>query len=635
MPFSFKYDGKESSAFLSSWQTAEETATSEGGQLHRYTYTDPATKLKVIAEVRTFTDYDAIDWVLKFTNDGVADTPIIENILPLHWTMPIDAKGPMPMLHDAYGSNSSPSDFQPWDHGFYPGTTRHFQTGGGRSSNGCLPFFNMQDGDHGFIAAIGWTGNWKADFTRDKPGENMAITAGMRDTHFLLHAGETVRTPRVVLLNWKGDRADSQNLWRKFVLAHYSPKDQQGKTVTVPLCFGSWGTELIDTKLKAIQDLHEHQVPFDVYWVDAGWYGTLAPKPGSGTDAGSAWDRQRGTWIPSTACYPNGFKPLSDALHAIDKKFLLWIEPEQADQGSALLAQHPDWFFGTGPGTHLFNLGKPEARKGLTDQISKLITDAGIDWYRQDFNTEPEGAWRAADTPDRVGISEINHITGLYQYWDELRAKHPGLQIDNCASGGRRLDIETMSRSVPLWRSDLGCNAFDPIYGQTETQSLNQWVPLNSGVYGCVAPGTPNEGASLVYAVRSNYSSGTIFGTDRLDIKYMKAVGEEFHEVRPFFYGDFYPLQDYSKNPDDWAIWQWHRPDLKAGVAFALRRQASPYGSIQLALHAIDSNAQYQVEVRTGLDKSPTKQMSGKDLLNLSIDIPDKPGSALIFYKQQ
>jgi hypothetical protein len=41
--------------------------------------------------------------------------------------------------------------------------------------------------------------------------------------------------------------------------------------------------------------------------------------------------------------------------------------------------------------------------------------------------------------------------------WDELRQRHPKLTIDNCASGGRRIDLETCSRSYPLWRSDTQC----------------------------------------------------------------------------------------------------------------------------------------------------------------------------------
>ena len=51
----------------------------------------------------------------------------------------------------------------------------------------------------------------------------------------------------------------------------------------------------------------------------------------------------------------------------------------------------------------------------------------------------------------------IRYIEGLYEMWDELRAKNPGLVIDNCASGGRRIDLEAISRSVALWQSDINC----------------------------------------------------------------------------------------------------------------------------------------------------------------------------------
>ena len=71
-PFGFKYGGAESSTFLSGWQRSRETVASEGGDLERQTFTDPATGLKVTAEVRTFKDYDAVEWVLRFSNQGKA-----------------------------------------------------------------------------------------------------------------------------------------------------------------------------------------------------------------------------------------------------------------------------------------------------------------------------------------------------------------------------------------------------------------------------------------------------------------------------------------------------------------------------------------------------------------------------------
>ena len=84
---------------------------------------------------------------------------------------------------------------------------------------------------------------------------------------------------------------------------------------------------------------------------------------------------------------------------------------------------------------------------------------------------DPRPFWDAADAPDRVGISEIKHITGLYAMWDALIARHPGLLIDNCSSGGRRIDLETISRSMPLWRSDLQCwPNFNATIMQTQTR---------------------------------------------------------------------------------------------------------------------------------------------------------------------
>ena len=639
VPFSFKYDGKDSSEFLSIWQKTEETVGGEGGDIHRFTFRDPVTKLKVTAEVCSFRDFPALDWVLNFTNESTHNTPIIEQLHALRWDMPVRADAQL-VLHSALGSTGSRYDFQPQEtslplHGNH---SAELQSSGGRSSSGCLPFFNLQDGDRGVLGAIGWTGNWALHFSCNPAAQTIDLTGGMPKTHFLLHAGETVRTPRVVLLSWQGEPGDSQNLWRRFVLAHYSPRDSQGRVPAMPLCFGSWGAELIDAKLKAIKELDSQKIPFDVYWVDAGWYGNYSVPTGKTVDVDCNWRACRGTWTPSPALYPCGLKPLSDALKTGHHAFLLWFESETANKGSALRVEHPGWFMGADKdGVAILNLGNPEARKGITDLISKIIEDSGMNWYRQDFNVEPESSWAAIDTPDRVGMQEMKYVAGLYAFWDDLRTRHPGLQMDNCASGGRRLDLEMMSRGVALWRSDYsdyGAGLFDPSDNQRMTQGLNAWVPLNSAVYAGVARGTASEGSSLIYALRSSYSAGWIFGTDRFDIQWMKPAAEEFLEARPFFIGDMYPATPYGGDLTTWSAIQWARPDLKAGVVVVLRRQNSPYTVLDLGLHAIDLSAQYKVEIRTGFEKTAPQIMLGKELADLQLSLPDKPSSALIFYQQ-
>jgi alpha-galactosidase len=645
LPFSFKYDGKDSSSFLPIWQTSETDSAAPDGNLKTYTFTDPTTHLKVVADVRTFDKFDAVDWVLHFTNEGTAETPIIEDIHPLHWTISCDS--PDAVLHSNRGSSADVIDFSAIENGLNPGGNLTLGTSSGRSSDfdagfaGSLPFFNLQTGGHGLVGAIGWTGNWQCRFERAGDGRTITMTAGMRQTHLVLHPGETIRTPRILLMNWKGDWIEAQNTWRQLMLAEYSPKDLAGKTVVPPLCWDTWGTERAAVKLDVIKQMAEQKIPADAYWMDAGWYEPISLPPEGGYTTSSPWDQFRGDWIISKSLYPDGFKPIGEALKQAGIGYLVWFEAETANGPSKRLQAHPDWYLLAGRKPQdlhggdiaFLNLGNPDALKDITDQISQIITDGELTWYRQDYNFAPVGYWSADDKPDRVGMSEIKSITGLYAYWDELRKRHPGLQIDNCASGGRRLDIETMSRSVALWRSD---NACDPIGEQHHTMGLMPWVPLTAGVWGATKdnPNKPGSPAKL-YEERSAYCAGMTVCTDETPAPWLKTAFDEFHEVQPYYFGDYYSLLPDDANGSVWAAWQLQKRDKKSGVVIVLRRPGSPYAALQLDLQAIDSAATYDVEIRNGQGKGPAQKMSGADLTHLPITISARPGSALIFYSKE
>ena len=127
----------------------------------------------------------------------------------------------------------------------------------------------------------------------------------------------------------------------------------------------------------------------------------------------------------------------------------------------------------------------------------------GVDFYRQDYNIDPLNFWRDADEPDRQGISEIRYVEGYLAYWDALLERNPGLRIDSCASGGRRNDLETMRRAVPLLRSDY---LLEPVGQQTHTYGIALWIPF-----------LVQEPAFYDYEMRSLFvpylSIATIFGT--------------------------------------------------------------------------------------------------------------------------
>ncbi len=645
VPFSFKYDGKESAQLLTTWKSSQENVAGGSGQTYRYSYMDPATHLKVTAEVSLYPDYPgAVDWVLRFRNDGSSDTPIIEDILPLHWTI-ASSPGDCIIRH-ARGSDSSAQDFKPLEEHFGPGGTDHLESPGGRpSSRNTLPFFNLQTGDHGLIGAIGWTGDWKADFTYSKDGKTIVLMSGMKRTHLLLHPGEEIRTPRIVLMNWSGgDWQDSQNVWRRLLLAHYTPHDN-GKPMIGPVLFGSWGSEAIDSKIAYIQWVHDHKIPVEVYAVDAGWYGDSF---GAETDPTNPWWKNRGDWFPSPRYYPNGIKPLGDALRADGFGFSLWIEPETSMPDRKIIKDHPDWFLHTdrpaNPGVALVNLGNPAALKGITNMVSGFITDFGMTWYRQDFNIPPERYWELADAPDRVGMTEIRDVEGLYKMWDELLARHPGLHIDNCASGGRRIDIEMMSRSFVVWRTDHGF--LDTLAEQAQTQALAPWVPENMAFesYTQSKPWTkpgPYTTPENLYLMRLAYDAG--YGVTPGDagvenaawVAWIKQAIGEYGEVRPYFYGDFYALLPYSLGAETWSAWQWNRPESRDGLVVVLRRPKSPFTAMELGLQHLNPDASYDVEVRTTYNKAPIKEMKGSDLAHLQIQLPDAPSSSLVFYRQK
>jgi alpha-galactosidase len=642
VPFSFQYDGRESAQLLPTWQTSHLDAAN--GTV-RYSYVDPKTRLRVTAEVRHYPDYPGmVDWVIWFRNDGPSDTLILENILPLHWAIPA-SPGDCIIRH-ARGSDATAQDYKPLEEHFAPSASDHLESpGGDPSSRNTLPFFNLQTGDHGLIGAIGWTGDWKADFVYAVDGRTISMTAGMKRAHLVLHPGEEIRTPRIVLMDWSGGNwQDSQNIWRRLLLAHYTPHDN-GKPMIGPIMFGSWGSEEIDHKIAYIQWVHDHKIPVELYAVDAGWYGDSF---GAETDPTNPWWKNRGDWFPSPRYYPHGIKPLGDALKAAGFDFSLWIEPETSMPNRKIIKDHPDWYLHTdhpvNPGVALANLGNPVVREGITDMVSGFITDFGMTWYRQDFNIPPERYWELADKPDRIGMTEIGHVEGLYKMWDELLATHPGLHIDNCASGGRRIDIEMMSRSFVVWRTDHGF--LDTLAEQAQTQALAPWVPENMAFesYTQSKPWKkfgPYSTPENLYLMRLGYGAG--YGTNPGDVSvdnqewvawFKQAVGE-YRDVRPYFYGDFYPLLPYSLGADVWTAWQWDRPENKDGLVIALRRPKSSASTTELNLQHLKLNALYEVEIRNTYGKAPVKEMKGSDLAHLQIQLADAPSSALVFYREK
>jgi alpha-galactosidase len=233
-------------------------------------YTDPGTGLAVRAVATIFKDFPAVEWVMHFKNTGSADTPILQNIQPLNALLS-SLEGD-PTIHYSRGAACSPGDFMPMTRVLGKRGGLHLQPGGGRSSSQFLPFFNIETKKEGAILAIGWSGEWAAAFDRPEEGPTFKLKAGMALTHLKLHPGEEIRTPRILMLFWQGERTRGHNLLRQFILAHHRPV-ADGKPLQAPITNHNWGATPASDHLENIRQIIAHDLPMDYYWIDAEWFG--------------------------------------------------------------------------------------------------------------------------------------------------------------------------------------------------------------------------------------------------------------------------------------------------------------------------------------------------------------------------
>jgi alpha-galactosidase len=626
LPFSFTYGGRAATELLPTWKLECAPAKRQPGRTERaLTCTDPATGLRVRCDLTEYDGFPAVEWVLHFENRGAQDTPILEKVLPLDAEFKTVAQANA-IVHYSVGEKNSGQSFAPVEEVLAPGSSQElvFAPIGGRSSDGQMPFFNLAGQDGGVAMAVGWSGQWEARFHRSARGA-LAAQAGQQLVHCKLHPGESIRTPRILLVFWAGSEPiRGNNLFRQVLIAHYLPR-RNGDLVLSPICASvNWTApdgSYEEPHVTAMQPLAQRGI--EVFWSDMDpqqWYPKGFPE---GT----------GTWEPDPAKYPHGLKPIGDAARAAGLDYLLWFEPERVHPGTRIDREHPEWVMPPQKEwSKLFRLHDEQARRWLTDYIDAQISAGQVRWVRWDFNIEPLGFWRRNDAPDRQGITEIRHVEGLYAMWDELRARHPGLVIDLCASGGRRIDLEALTRGIPLWHSDMQCSGKPSLSAdQLQNAGLWRWVPM----HGC-----GNFAYEPAYAFRSAMTAGNILAvgnkagrfslTDPDTAEAVQRTVAIYQKLRPYMTGDFYPLFPHSDSEEVWFGYQFHRPDLKAGVAIVFRREKSKDAKMAVPLRALDPKRSYAVS----FEDTPEKRMlPGAVLSTLPVEILNAPGSAIVYYR--
>lgn len=563
---------------------------------------------------------DAFTQLLRFENRGEKNSGVISAIRSFDRRLPAPGGTTYESL---FGDDCGAFSFAPRKGTLFEGDCLGVEPKFGRPSDTwAFPFFDIEAGDGAFTFGIGWSGQWVLELAAE--AGTLRVAAGLSETKTFLYPGESIRTASMFWVK-AADIPAARRKFRRLMLDRFAPRDPKtGGYAVLPIAetnFDRYFRKRADWDTAAGQKRCADVAAachMDTLWLDAAWFREGFPGGVGNND-----------FAPG---FPNGTGEVSAYAHKKGLRYVQWFEPERANAYSDTVRYHRDDVIileGHNSVNCLVNIGDEQVRRRVTDEIKTHIREDGIDIYRQDFNICPSGYWRTADAPGRRGMTEIRFVEGHYAMWDEIRAEFPEVLIDNCASGGRRLDFETCRRAVPLWRSDTGCSDETDdrrasVWSQNQILGLTRYLPYHSS--GCWR--------SEAYFVRSAAAGGVAMNldvfADDFDPAAVIPIVEETRRLRAYWAGDFYPLTAPTNAEDVFAAWQLSLGDR--GAVYAFRRKDCPQSVFTAALSAIDPNKTYRVAVTDEHMNVTEKILPGRALVSLTLTLDEKRSSLVAEY---
>jgi alpha-galactosidase len=319
-----------------------------------------------------------------------------------------------------------------------------------------VPGFSFADGEI-WAVHTAWSGNHTHYAERLFTGTQL-IGGGelLLPGEVILQAGQTYRTPWIYGSYARGLDGVARRFHR-FLRAR-----ENHPSTTRPVTLNVWEAVYFDHDLDRLAELAESaaNVGVERYVLDDGWFG------------GRRNDRAGlGDWTVSTEVWPHGLHPLVDKVTGLGMEFGLWFEPEMINLDSATARAHPDWIMATGDRMpiesrhqQVINLGIPECYAHIRGAIFDILAEYKISYIKWDHNRDLIDAGSAPD--GRPGVHE--QTLAFYRLVDEIKAAHPGLEIETCSSGGARVDLGVLERTDRIWVSDC----IDPL----ERQQMHRWT---------------------------------------------------------------------------------------------------------------------------------------------------------------
>ncbi|GGQ14386.1 alpha-galactosidase [Streptosporangium pseudovulgare] len=316
----------------------------------------------------------------------------------------------------------------------------------GHSGHHANPWVMLDAGDatedHGEVwsAALAWSGSWRITVERDHDGRaGWSGGFGHEGVTWRLGPGEALETPAFTGVYSAQGFGGISHRWHDHVRRHVLPAPRRVR----PVVFNSWEATQFDISQAQQMELAELAagIGVELFVMDDGWFGGR-----TGETAGL------GDWWPNPERFPDGLTPLVEHVKRLGMQFGLWVEPESVNPDSELYRTRPEWVLRQ-PNRHstevrnqlLLDFSRDDVADWAYDRLDELVTGDDVAFLKWDMNRP------VTEAGDEVWVPYIRNV---YAVIDRLRAAHPHLMIEGCASGGGRADLGMIARTDQIWTSD-------------------------------------------------------------------------------------------------------------------------------------------------------------------------------------
>jgi alpha-galactosidase len=525
---------------------------------------------------------------------------------------------------------------------------------GSRSSERNLGWIAIQPDSHrdGIFTGIEWSG--ESEFVCKKQKTHFSISVGITNFQHELNKGDRFVTPKAFYGVYSGTIDAASKATHQFCRSYLAPKVPNDFPWVMYNTWFSYGIDQDEERMKKEIDTSA-EVGIEGFYLDAGWY-QLSPIPSK--SGNFDFSPGVGLWKENKDKYPSGIRAVSDYCHKQGLKFGIWVEPERVDARARnlesdpltelMLAKHDTQpISGDENKTMLLCLGNPEARAWLQRQLRYVIETYNIDWLKWDNNSW--GNCNRTDHGHQAGDGNYAQIMGLYEILDELWEKYPNLIIENCASGGNRMDFGIMKRTQVFWVHDDSYTNYVcryHHYGATYAfppEYLNSWVIQDGDFTRALGKNKTIPKQTLDYIFRSRFLGACGISLRTLDWspelkQQVKQEIEEYKRFRKYLKGEFYHLTPqtviYNKTwepPKSWEAFQYKLKD--ESVIFYFREDTDTAEHLVFP-QGINAKRNYEIYV---VDSQKKIRYTGSQLIKkgLALRLPDRFMSGIVIIKTQ